>query len=1614
MANITVSASNPVISVASTLSNVAVSDVDSGQLVTSISTSQSNVTVSSTSTEVTVGGLAAVANTVIRSAVSASDNGGDGSFTYDQPTGVFTYTGPSASEVRAHFSNTSPITYSSSTGVIGVDPDALFSGKTTDDLPQGSTNKYFSTSGAAVNTDNLAEGSTNLYFTNTNFDNRFATKTTDDLTEGSSNLYFTTARVDTEIDNYTGDFKNVNDIVANGLALEGGGTNTGVVINYQNPSSNPSDQGLVFDRPGATANAYIVWSETGGDKWLFSDGSNVYTMPRTTTDLTEGANLYYSNARVLAYIVDNGLDFNAEKVDDQVANLLVAGNSIDLTYDDSANTLTIDYQEDVVSNGNQFGDVSFNINAGTIHKATLIGDITGITLANISAGDSATLLFTQDLTGSHILDTTTTPSNWTNWDFADNNTELSQDPSAEDVISVIYDGTTYYASIVSMEDVSIPNSSLSNSNVIINGTTFTLGTSGTLNTFNTDVTINGNLEVQGNIDYVNSEDLLVKDQSITLNYGNATARDAFIYVDRSGSVLNNAHIKWNETSDQWEIYDGTSTYKIPTSTTDLAEGTNLYYTQSRFDTAFSNKTTTDLTEGTNLYYTDARVEAYLSGNTSTINADTIEANAFIGGTFTGEGSDLTDVRAESVEVTLKNNTGTQIDKGYPVHAIDYSGSGEVVCILADAGNAETMPAHFIAQDNLTAGGGTGRGILAGRIQNVNTGAFTEGDTIFVAVGGGYANVAPSGEANLIQNLGVVTRIDASNGGGEIMGAGRTAATPNLDDGKFFLGNASNKSTTAVFTDESNTAFDARNLDSSSRKLIDNVWAKDFGITDNLAGGAPNYYFPNNSPGSAGQFLQSTGANQLGFSDFTDESNTAIADYLIDSGTQKKAHTVFVQDLALSPDPANATLGFYMPNGSGTTGQVLKFDSSTQLTQAFLDTGNVTETTNLFYTDARANSAFDARLIDTSVQKKAHTVFVQDLALSPDPANATLGFYMPNGSGTAGQVLKFDNATQVSQAFLDTGNVTETTNLFYTDARVQSNTAADTGLVHTTGDETIAGTKTFTNVIKSIPAGSNDGLIIENDNSSTPFLFTSNAQGTNPLSAQPGVRMRWQQSADGELGGTIEARKTRGNIAASTATEFGDQVFNFNVLPFTNGTFKEGVRLGFDVEHTSATSGAGGGAVTTIFDNAEYGKDFTTTKLLHTSSGSFKVGPGSVDINPTQFRNRGNTIIGNGGDTNYISVADTEAKLIFDKSNVSSTSNVALRIEGAVAQYVWALAGITTGSYGWGIDTGDLNQYDEVTIVVDGAKEYNGGVVEAGKLPDGMPITIGGTTRASGTTFFNAFLTNAEGNTYYIKKYHNDSPGIGSGASNKVVYALFNDAALTSPLRFSVLDSSAWGSPPYYGIFVGYGAPQYPGVYNGGGHIEYGTKPAQGNVFINSGSWTTTGSGANSKFMVNRWEGSYNTINFATPSGGYGGSFATAPGDGHAVSDTITIDGANLKGITSTNNLTFTVDSVDGGGAITSIGNISGTAYQITDQEWSFEMDQTTDNLYVKDDGTTAVTFTPSEVNFATIPVLPSYSNTSLPSAGTAGGMIYVTNGNDKPAYSNGSAWLYTFDNSAVT
>lgn len=63
--------------------------------------------------------------------------------------------------------------------------------------------------------------------------------------------------------------------------------------------------------------------------------------------------------------------------------------------------------------------------------------------------------------------------------------------------------------------------------------------------------------------------------------------------------------------EKWDLSESVASVNGQTGvvvldTDDVAEGTNLYYTSARFNTAFSAKSTTDLAEGSNLYFTDAR------------------------------------------------------------------------------------------------------------------------------------------------------------------------------------------------------------------------------------------------------------------------------------------------------------------------------------------------------------------------------------------------------------------------------------------------------------------------------------------------------------------------------------------------------------------------------------------------------------------------------------------------------------------------------------------------------------------------------------------------------------------------------------------------------------------------------------------------------------------------------------------------------------------------------------------------------------------------------------------------------------------------------------------------
>ena len=97
----------------------------------------------------------------VRKHISFVDAGGDGSFSYDSTTGVMTYTGPSSAEVRAHFSAGGDLTYDSATGKFEFDVESVY------------TKANFDSDLGLANTGQLPEG-TNLYYTKARVDSDVA------------------------------------------------------------------------------------------------------------------------------------------------------------------------------------------------------------------------------------------------------------------------------------------------------------------------------------------------------------------------------------------------------------------------------------------------------------------------------------------------------------------------------------------------------------------------------------------------------------------------------------------------------------------------------------------------------------------------------------------------------------------------------------------------------------------------------------------------------------------------------------------------------------------------------------------------------------------------------------------------------------------------------------------------------------------------------------------------------------------------------------------------------------------------------------------------------------------------------------------------------------------------------------------------------------------------------------------------------------------------------------------------------------------------------------------------------------------------------------------------
>ena len=210
--------------------------------------------------------------------------------------------------------------------------------------------------------------------------------------------------------------------------------------------------------------------------------------------------------------------------------------------------------------------------------------------------------------------------------------------------------------------------------------------------------------------------------------------------------------------------------------------------------------------------TDSQTLSFSNPNLTISNGNTVDLSSLSANPFDqtlNTTDDVTFNEATAAEfignlrgaTLMKSQAGEALTKGDVVYISGISGNVPIVS-KADADDSSKMPAVGLA--NATVSLNSEVDVLTfGEMTNIDTtqnigGTWIEGDSLFVdTTVGQLTKTQPSGETSQIQKIGKIEKAHASTGIILIQGAGRSNATPNLDDGKIFIGNASNYSTTST-------------------------------------------------------------------------------------------------------------------------------------------------------------------------------------------------------------------------------------------------------------------------------------------------------------------------------------------------------------------------------------------------------------------------------------------------------------------------------------------------------------------------------------------------------------------------------------------------------------------------------------------------------------------------------------------------------------------------------------------------------------------------------------------------------------------------------------------------
>ena len=428
---------------------------------------------------------------------------------------------------------------------------------------------------------------------------------TDELTEGSVNLYFTALRARQALQASTGvTYSNITGAIAigqdvaptaspifAGLQTTGntilGGTTTQInspnlrvasneIIMNSDVTAAPTENVDFTIQRGTANNTSIRWNETN-DQWEFSNNGITYTplgsasvFTGDTDGVPEGiTNLYYTDARSRA-AVSGGTGVTYTSGTGVIAIGQDVATTATPTFAGLITTGNTEVDSLSVSTLSELGDIT--IDGNTISHGAASGNI------NIAATGVGSVIFGSDVQAQKV--------------------EVGE--LTTDALQLTGNRVQ---TIVSSSDLELS----ANGGGVVRSLTA--------------LVVEGDLTVNGTTTTVDSTTVNIADNIITLNSNEAglPTLNAGIEVERGS--LDNVQVRWNESNDRWEFTnDGIAYNTIAATTTDLTEGSNLYYTQARFDAALAAATADDLSEGlTNLYYTTTRFNAdFLGQNTGNL------------------------------------------------------------------------------------------------------------------------------------------------------------------------------------------------------------------------------------------------------------------------------------------------------------------------------------------------------------------------------------------------------------------------------------------------------------------------------------------------------------------------------------------------------------------------------------------------------------------------------------------------------------------------------------------------------------------------------------------------------------------------------------------------------------------------------------------------------------------------------------------------------------------------------------------------------------------------------------------------------------------------------------